>query len=61
VSFFTAEITPAVMPISERDHDRHAGELDRDRQLLQDQLGDRLLDAHRGAEVALQHARRQYQ
>ncbi len=40
----------------ERDDDRHRGELQRDRQLLQDEIAHRHLDAHRLAEIARQHA-----
>ena len=40
----------------ERDRHRHDGELERHRQLLQDQLHHRLLQPHRLAEVAGEHA-----
>jgi hypothetical protein len=40
----------------QRDHESHAAELQRHRQLLHHQLEHRLLRAHRFAEVALQHA-----
>ncbi len=40
----------------QRDQHRQRRELDRHWQLLDDQLGHRLLDAHRLAEVAAQHA-----
>ena len=40
----------------ERDDDRHAGELHRDRQLLRDQVEHRQLVAHGLAEITRQHA-----
>ena len=52
---------PAVMPIDERDDDRQRRELERYRELFEDQLAHRLLDAHRFAQIAFEHAARPIQ
>ena len=50
-----AEMTPAGMPITQRDEHRADGQLDRHRQLGGEQLGHRDPVAQRLAEIAAQH------